>query len=419
MDNKRYHNIIDFINILQKFMIAYSIITLLLMIKDSSSVTRTFCLLPVPFISYLIGKYTKHIWSFLILHFIMIAFYILTSSTIMISVLYGLYLMIITAMEFYQKLKIVKPAESNTSLLFLIVFFGMYHLSVYIKHPELKQLIFVLAIVYMLLYFINMYLINFNTFFRNHDNMRNVPMGQIKNTNNTLIIFFGSLCLFVMLIFTRLPFYEILSYIGSLLLRITKFLFSLLRGESIAQPLTFEDSSANEFEFYPESEDPSPITQFLVNCIENLVKLALIVGIIALFVYVIYKVYHFFYKNKLNYFKDKTEFISPFDKMENFKKDSKITPIKRFHNIFGQSSNEKIRKHFYKAVISHTNSTYPLTKDLTPSQLAKHALNEGSDLNSLSGLEKSKQLTKYYEKARYSNVECSKEEVQSVKNILK
>jgi hypothetical protein len=79
-----------------------------------------------------------------------------------------------------------------------------------------------------------------------------------------------------------------------------------------------------------------------------------------------------------------------------------------------------VRKYFYKSVIKHIDEEKKLSDTLTPMELSEYALsNEGSIGKDEAKEERKIQLTAYYEKARYSKEECSKEDVQTVKHMLK
>lgn len=65
------------------------------------------------------------------------------------------------------------------------------------------------------------------------------------------------------------------------------------------------------------------------------------------------------------------------------------------------------------------SSKTKISKTLTPTQLSEYALTGIQPENSAANMEKKKLLTSYYEKARYSNQQCSKEEVETVKRIIK
>ena len=80
-----------------------------------------------------------------------------------------------------------------------------------------------------------------------------------------------------------------------------------------------------------------------------------------------------------------------------------------------------IRKSFAKAVSVNTKGNKALSASLTPSQLSEYAIGQTRISSSLSAEEDRKKelLTSFYEKARYSDQECTRDEVKQVKEILK
>ncbi len=425
MKNKQYHLVIDMINILLRFMVSYTLISFIILFVsiDSSAIVKALCLFPVPFISYIIGIRTKHIWTFIILHLLVLAAYTFTIGSILIRVVYGIYIIIITVTTFLKKIKIEETQKSNTTLLLIVIIFAMNLYCSYRKFSDLNQLFVVIVIIYVLLYLLNMYLLNFERFFQNHAAMSNVPIHQIKITNHVLILFFSSLCFFVMLLFTKFPLGELLKFLGNLLLGILRAFFSIFKGPSQEDvPEIMDEPAADMGNAFPtiEPSEPSVIWELIQKILLGMFTLAIITAIIGLIVYGLYQLYKLFYAKKYNNFRDVTEFISPFEKKQNFKKGTLRTSTAIFFGFKVKSNSEKIRKHFHKAISVNTDSIDKLSKDLTPSELSGYALRKSSEsLENHIDLDKKKQLTAYYEKARYSNEECSKEEVQIVKNILK
>jgi hypothetical protein len=427
MNNKQYKTVIDLINVILKFLIAYTLISILIIatLKSTDYVYQALWLIPASFISYFTGKYSKHIWTFLFSHVLLFVIYIFISTNAFITVYYTLFLTVLTILELKNRLKPEIVAKSNTSLLFISILLVMNILCYYLSYDKLNQLFFSLTFLYVLLYLLNMYLLNFERFFQNQENLSNVPIQKIRGTNNLLILFFGSFCFFVMLLFTNFPLKVILTSIGSFLLSILRFFISLFtslfKHNSVQKEVLEEPVITPESPLPSYSESTSNLLEIIQNIILTLLTIAIIGAAIALLVFLLYKLYQHFYENKTNHFKDKTEFISPFDKKEDIPKESNKTSIfSRLTWLFGRTNNEQIRKSYYKAIKSHAESEQ-LTSNLTPSELSQFAFSSNSGLLSNNNIdhEKLNQLTLLYEKARYSKEECSKDEVVIVKQILK
>lgn len=413
MNYKQNRLTIDIINILLRFMIAYSIIVVLLSKVDPFSMLRTLCLFPAAVLSYMVSQHAKHLWSFLALHLIMLVIYTFTAPNIFIGATYGFYLLIISIYAYYQKQKTDKL--ENTSLVFLIIFFILYLISNYFKLPKITFLVFVVAIMYILLYILNMYFLNFNAFLKNNDGVNNLPYQQIKTTSNTLIAFLLSLFFFVMILFAKLPMENLLKSVGKLMLGILSAFFSLFHGssgENIVESAPQQDNFMESF----KTAEPSKLMEIINSIIMWALTILLIIAVIAGLLYILYKLYQYFYAKNTNKMTDKIEFISPFIKKEHLKK---VASQNKFRNLFSRTNNDIIRKYFYKSVISSDKLPTELPKDSTPSQLTYYVFGEDENSDSSTDAKRREQLTLFYEKARYSNEVCSKEEVSTVKNILK
>lgn len=423
MNNKKYYFIIDMINLLLKFLISFSVVGIILapITKDPAMVFKAFILLPAPVISYFTGRYLKHLWSFLILHILLGIAYFLMSTNLFTQVIYVIYIIILTIMELNAQLQPERLKKINTSIFFIPVFFLMYMVNSYIGLTELNQLSFILAIAFVLLYLLNMYLINFESYFQNHSSVSNIPMGQIVSTNNTLIVFFCGFCIFVMLLFTRLPLNSILSVISKMILAIIRTIVSLFLTDgdnTNAEDIMGSEINENQ-QLFEDAGTASPILEFIFNLILGLILLVVIGAFIALIVYGIYKLYQHFHADKINNFKDHTEFISPFDKRTKVERDYKNVFTRKSSHFWGRTNNEKIRKMFYKAALSgEADIEHP--ELLTPVRLSQLILSKDQGIiNSTADSKKVAELTACYEKARYSKEECSKDEVLLVKELLK
>jgi hypothetical protein len=145
----------------------------------------------------------------------------------------------------------------------------------------------------------------------------------------------------------------------------------------------------------------------------------IIVVVISGILYGCYLIYNKFYSVKANGYKDRLEFISPFENKKNEGREEHKPIRKWFHNLFGKTNNERIRKHYYHSVVKNTGSG-ELTREMTPTQLTRFALASDNDLSEKAEfIKQEKELTALYEKARYGRNECSKKELIKVKELLK
>jgi hypothetical protein len=417
------------------FIPAYLFISVLLYQLDFNSEVYTLFLLPAPVISYFIRRYSHYIWSFLLMHGALIAIYLVFTSNVYRFAAFSIYLIILTAMAYYKKHNVREL--TNTTLVLLIPFVLLYIGCYLAKIAEMMQLCFILTIVFVLLYLLNMYLINMEKFVNNHEDMINIPFHQIRNSNNVLIVFLSSLFLICMLTFSLIPIDQFLSALGKLMVRFLRFLVSLLSFDEPEEPMEVEEEQAAAVaEDFPIME-PSYLMEIISKILQWVTTFLVIGFVIALILYFLYQIYQYFYlKSEDVTAKDKVEFLSPFV----LKEQAKQEPKKGLRNLFGRSNNTLIRKYFIRAVNISRDPQKKLNQSLTPTQLSDYILTKPipepiADLiptqqkDSLSkevdggeeirnNLNAKKLITDYYEKARYSNEECTKEEVQLVKKLL-
>ncbi len=433
MNIRRHQLVIDMINLTMCFIPTYLTIATLLYYFDPQSPVHTLSLLPVPILSYLIRKYTHYIWSFLLLHGVLLLGYLLLFTNIYLVTAACIYVVILAAVAYYRKNKRIEL--ENTSSLLLIPLILLYFICIYAGLAELQQLCFILSIVFALLYVVNEYLLNLERFVYNHEGMVNIPYHQIKNSNTVMVAFLCALILAAMLLFSQIPLGRLLSRVGQQIIRFLRYLISLIQfKEPEVAPLPEEEDML--IEDYPISE-PSPLMEIIAQILQWVAIALAVVFAIAAILYTLYQIYQYFYLKSEEALKDRIEFLSPFVQRERSRK----APRKKLRNLFGRSNNAQIRKHFTQAVTASLTPDITLDKSLTPSQLSDIILpsqstasmadkdhqiaeNEGNATDA-SGYAhdpiqyKKMQITKYYEKARYSNEDCSKEEVRLLRKLLK
>lgn len=419
MNIKRQQLIIDIINIIMRFIPAYLFIVILLNNLTSQSALHSLILLPAPILSYLIKKYTRHIWSFLVLHGIVLAIYLTVVSDIYLRTAIGIYMVILTLVAYYKKNK--GKERENTPAELLVLFVMFYIACSLVGMKELLPLCFNLSIIYVLLFVVNMYLFNLEKFVYNHEGMNNIPFHQIRNSNNVLILFLSSLFLVFMLTFSLIPLDRFLSKLGKLLIRLLRYLISLLRSEE-PEDIPEPEEEQMAVEDFPINE-PSRLMVIILDIFQWVAIILVIALFVALIVYTLYQIYQYFYLKSEDTTKDKIEFLSPFLRKERVKREHK----KILRGLFGRSNNAQIRKFFTQAVTANLTPDTKLDISLTPTQLSNFILpspNKAStpltgEDQTVEQINAKKQITKYYEKARYSNEECSKDEVQNLKKLLK
>lgn len=374
----------------------------------------TWYMIPAPFISYLIGKKARQIWVLILLHILLISIYVFIIHDAMLSTIYGAYILVLAFMTFSQKIK-GNSTPNNTKLVLLAVIAICYLYCEYMKWADLKKVFFCAALLFILLYFINHYLLNFRNYFLLHGHMGDLPIHPIEANNHTLVFAFGIISFITILALTLLPINDILSFLGKIIATILlKVIFFFYH---------FNQDTGNTGSDYEISIPPpipkteNPLLENLSTIILHLLAILLIIIIIGGLIYILKNVYKMFYEKRTNAIKDKLEFVHPF-KNSNIKRRERKSLPQIYRSLFNQSNSEKIRKHYYHAIVKNCDPDQ-ITKHMTPTQLTSYAFSKDNlSENSVNNARK-EELTALYEKARYSKEECSKIELGKVKKLLK
>ncbi|SHO47843.1 hypothetical protein [Anaerocolumna xylanovorans] len=420
MNNRIYRVTIDIINLILGFLTIYAMMFTILLITKSNAAPFLLFLFSLSgaLLSYYIKRYAKHIWAFLLFHFLLILILIFLVPSTIGKLLCAFFMLAVTIYSLVKRLREEEMARKNVTPSLLLVFALLYVINYQLRFPELTHLLFGLTVTFILLFFINSYLINFEHYFSLQQETSNVPLKQIKTVNHTIIIFFLGLSFANMFFFTKLPLKELLLSIQKGLLKLIRMVLSLLPEASSKIEETQENAPKKvpipKHIKVPENT-PSPLWEFIQNLITTLLIAAVIIGTIALISYAIYKLYQAFYKEKRSLFKDNTEFISPFDRREKAIKNKSIVNKNSFFRFWNQTNSDKIRRAFYKAVLSKKGK--PPKVSATPWELSRYILSDNSSAD-IEADKKTEALAYYYEKARYNKADCTKEDIENFKKLL-
>ena len=416
---KQYNIRIEIVNMIMRFMIIFTILGLFTVSisNDSAYTWKSLILFQAAILSFLIGKYTKHIWSYILLHLLLLTVYFFLTEDIILKVIYIIFILIYAIIQFALDLKRI---ERNTSPAFFAVFLLMYFMCIY-RYPQevlLGQFYFIFAVGFILLYVLNRHFTNFYYYINKYIEKANVPFKQMNRSNNGFIVIFLILCYAAMMVATRLPIGSAFRLIGIFLRKLLRLLLSGFTHT----PVEEQEDPPEEIPLNygpPELPKHSALMILISNIIFNVTKVLIVILIVALISYGLYMIYRMYYqRTRLVNTDEKIEVISPFEKKNIGLADTRGTR-KNIFGLFGRSNNEKIRKQYKRAIQKNSSEDKKLMY-YTPSELSPYAVTTEKKLaEKVEKSEKEKTLTTLYEKARYSQEECSKEDFQSVKNILK
>lgn len=282
--------------------------------------------------------------------------------------------------------------------------------SLSLHTPGLSFWILAGAVLQILLYFYNKYLLQYIGFLEEVKTSVDVPLGQISTSNGWLLAVFFLISTFLMTIICLLPLEHLLPSLITLFFdgfrAVLMFIFWLLRieesqGESTEPPL---ENIHQDF----GTEESSLLAEIIGKVIFFVLIAAAIIGALTLLIYLILLLVKTFYSQR-TLASDRVEFLNPFD----HDKKEKLTPESRpefnfWNRLFGSSPEQRIRKAWYRMIRNHIPDV--------PAQLAPFELSQDISHNELEQ-QSAKELSDLYEKARYSGQICTKEDVNAAKQL--
>jgi len=418
MNEKRINILIDILNLCIYSYTCFCGLTIFFYAIGQSEDTAYLSLLVFPalIIAYIIRTLCRHLSVFLLLH-LMLAFALsLVCRTGVFQILLFILGMLIGSVSLYQRLNVEHIEKGPASPLLLILVTVFYFISNLTGITFFQHYLIYGLILSALFYCLAHYLTNYRTYFITALAKTNVPMKQIRHTCHGFIALFLTLSGLFMSAMSKLPIQSLLQKIYSLIELPLHKIFSST-SHRMSETLGTDELMIPKRKktVVLASKGSSSLFFVILNkVLYILLVLAVISAIIAAIIFFCYMINQRFYAGKGSSNTDHKEFISPFSIKKEKESVSKEYPQHTFF-LFA-STKDKMRRYFYYVLKPKVDSSK--TACLTSSQIT-HSINESS-----SGLLKEthdeaelNKLHLLYDKARYSNEECTKEEYQQMKKI--
>lgn len=421
MREKNMNTGIDLLNLIMHYYVCFCIMTPIFYYFCKSHVYAVLfsaSLLPAMLLSYLLRMKAEHVWTYITLHLCMIAVLILLPRTLIIKVTLLVFAVILSIVNLYYRISVPKHKKVNASPMLLLFPVASYMICTKFHINYLPDFILYGLLLCSLCYCYNCYLINYRNYFSTSIEKANVPMTQIRRICNLLMS--GFLCLsgLLMLILCRLPLKQLFAKLNDLLYRFLRWLLSKVNAkpspklEDVPQEQVMQKDIPFSMLLKDEPKK-SPIWDYLERIVLVLLSILLVIAAIAAIIGICYSIYKKFHAQQSNGI-EKKEFISPFSiKKEKVKESGDHSPRSFF--LFS-TNRDKMRCHFYHLMKPRVN---PEKVSFYTSQEMTHSLNK--ETNQLLPVKYPEadltKLYRLYDKARYSNEECTKQEYQAMKKI--
>ncbi len=271
------------------------------------------------------------------------------------------------------------------------------------NHYELPFVATITIIVAFILSIIYLIIFNQQTLFdymHNNQNVSHLPEKQIRRLNKVYMAIFLVVVTVVMFIFMELPYESILSPLWEGIKSVFRFLFSLIRSEENTEvDERFNAPKPKMDRSFWEIDDAS--TNPIYVYIGMVICIILVAATLCYIIYSVYKKISLREKKDVN---EVREFISPFIKKDQLEK----TVVRKERSLITDLSyNGRIRRMYKKLILKKLPTKHKPLSPLTPAEIENHV--------GLGDVETDKLLHDYYEKARYSESGCNKQDYEMLK----
>ena len=329
----------------------------------------------------------------------------------------------IAASSMHARLNQVDEEEECPSILSLIVFVMSYLAAAHTNRVLVMQICYYEAFLFLILFFAYTNLSSMTTFIRENERMEHLPVKQIKGMNRMLLVIFLLALASGMLRTPYLPMDSLFGAGGDLLRMLIRVIIMLLLWIFKRETPQTGFLGEGEEQVMPslEAGKTSMLAQVFEKIFMTAVCALLAAGAVYLLVRGVYGLYKKFYEQNKDT-ADESEFIweNPVRKVRMDRKRQK----KEF--FAGMNINRRIR-YIYKKSIQRRfgrNTDIPASMTLTElEELITHKCEGGAEkieitAGNVTDNERTQQRIMLYQKARYSQYKCGKQELEMMKQNL-
>lgn len=372
----------------------------------------------VPLFYYLVRTYCKRILPFLALHILPVAAVIqFYSAGLAEKVIFGVTAVFCAFISFGQKLSGKGSGMGMTPPPFMAgILFAIYLLDAFQTEGICGVYLMRLMIVYLFLFFLYLYLTRFVHYMdMNNRTTEHIPMYRAFFASFGLMGGFAGISMVLICLFSdRQLADKIASFLGKLLKTVILFLISLLpvaeeEAESVAEGM---GSGAAESMMLMEKTEPSfllKLLNFLTELLSAAVTIALILGMVIGFVRLVKWAFSLQGNRRILEAEegDKIEFLA-------VKKKKIKTREKEPFFAFARTPSQAVRRQYMKTLYRKYKV---LKEEKTEKLILSGTARECCENLFQKRQQEAADFTVLYEKARYSEEDCSREDVKQMKQL--
>ena len=369
--------------------------------KDTRFTALCMFLLLIPMYSVLIRRLIKNFFLFFLAHAALYGLIFLFHDVVPMVVI-GAYVTADVIYIYVRKISGVNDPMS-VALLFLsfVVALGTYLLCTSMEVTFLRPMILCMFLLQIMIYLIYFHQMNIHDTLSANTQSASQSIRKINSLNNKVIIMFIGVLLVLIGAGVLMRLDVAISLIGrgllALLKVVVRFLFRGGDSAPVEETIVEETEGGGDMgSGVPEGYEPWMIWIIL----EKIMTVLAVVIVIALIAYVFYRLYQKFRMDRVE-----EDVLSDYAETPVFIERARPEKKERMslRERLNLPNDKKIRRLFRKKVRARIKAGDPITAAQTPQEICRTV--KAEDLSRLTGL---------YEKARYSDIPITKEDVQSV-----
>ncbi len=430
LKNQTYEWTIDILNTALEFLILYSVMvcwSVNMYYTGNAGYYGWQCatMVTVPFLYLFVRKMFRPGLIYYMLHtvtaVIVMTFYPFDTNSLAILSVFSFAAIAISLRHTFTKRKdahrLIHPEFGVVILVAgIIIEFNSDHIrdSQQWAYKHASTAVLVAGFLFILLYLLNMYFVNFHKFFHNNASVHTVSIDKMKQSNHYILLLFTPVCALFMFLAAVLPlsamFTAVLKWLLRLLIMIVSPFWTGL-AELLEQMMTTLDGGGAlpSSDDNKEKEGASPFGQFQ----KIMIYAVMIIGTVVLLAAVVYVIYHALTSRVVSYQED-TDVAEYIPYVEQDEQEIKKEKIKEPE--YGSSNNERVRRVFYRTV----RKRQQMSRDASlPDAMSKSTSRELD--NRLPAAPENRkelrQLTEYYQQARYGRDQVTDQTVDQAEKI--
>lgn len=319
--------------------------------------------------------------------------------------------------SFYVRIKPSYEREECPPPAAILLFAAVYLAGVHYGQPTLCRLACYGSFLFLMLFAVHRSQENTAAFLYMNKNMANLPAGQIAGLNKLLLGVFLVFLLMGMLFLQRLPMGDIFGGIGFVLRKILSgiltFLFRLFKWEDSYEMMPEPERDMGGFPIEPE--EPSVWAQILDKIFVTVLYIALAVGAVYIIIRLLYGFYKRFYENQKPE-TDESEFL-----LQPTPGVARVFAVREKKKRMAETAyDKKIRRLYKRYVRQKLGRGEAVPEPLTPVELEGYIRERQGQRMPEDGNPEEMEMEHIglYEKARYSEEACTREDVERMKRKL-